>query len=255
MDITTKNVNRLGMLLLRTGLLMLGNGASTSRIRITVDRIAHAYGFLDDLLITHRALTLTLMTKEHEPLFSSVNRIGQMGVNFSIISGISKMSLNIELNPWSLDEYEKELERISNERTYGFPLRLILVSLAGAAFCSIAGGELIAIAVAFLATFAGFFVRHKISNMHFNMFLNIFFASLTATLVAGAFRYFLTENNMDPAFASSVLFLIPGVPLINSINDLIDGNLLNGILRVVNGLIISFMIALGMICSILFYNL
>ncbi len=255
MDNMNVNVNRLGMLLLQTGVLMLASGASSSRIRITIERIAHAYGFYNDLLITHRALTLTLLNKDHDPVFNSVKRTDHLGVNFSIISGISRLSLNIDLNPCSLDEYENELDTITKVPQYKFLLRMFLVSLAGAMFCLIAGGGLIATSVAFLATMAGFFVKDKVSGMRYNPYLVIFLAAFTSTMVAGAFSHHLTGNNVDPAFASSVLFLIPGVPLINSINDLIDGNLLNGLLRVVNGLIISFMIGLGMICSILIYHL
>jgi uncharacterized membrane protein YjjP (DUF1212 family) len=57
------------------------------------------------------------------------------------------------------------------------------------------------------------------------------------------------------AFATSVLYLIPGIPLINSLSDLLDGNIMNGIVRGVNGLMMSFAIALGMLGVILIYNL
>jgi uncharacterized membrane protein YjjP (DUF1212 family) len=57
------------------------------------------------------------------------------------------------------------------------------------------------------------------------------------------------------AFATSVLFLIPGVPLINSFSDLIDGNIMNGIVRGVNGLIIAFAIALGLLTAMQVYQL
>ena len=56
------------------------------------------------------------------------------------------------------------------------------------------------------------------------------------------------------AFSTSVLFLIPGVPMMNSFSDLIDGNILNGITRGVNVLIIAFAIALGLLMGLLIYN-
>jgi uncharacterized membrane protein YjjP (DUF1212 family) len=62
-------------------------------------------------------------------------------------------------------------------------------------------------------------------------------------------------NEHEHAFATSVLFLIPGVPLINSFSDLIDGNLQNGIVRGLNGLIISFVIALGLLTTVLIYQI
>jgi uncharacterized membrane protein YjjP (DUF1212 family) len=39
------------------------------------------------------------------------------------------------------------------------------------------------------------------------------------------------------------------------LSDLLDGNIMNGIVRGVNGLMISFAIALGMLCAIVLYGL
>ena len=59
----------------------------------------------------------------------------------------------------------------------------------------------------------------------------------------------------EHALATSVLFLIPGVPLINSLTDMIDGNTLNGIVRGVTGLIMAFAIALGLMIAIQIYGI
>lgn len=109
--------------------------------------------------------------------------------------------------------------------------------------------------IAFIASFTGLYVRQVTHRMNFNSYLCVFFASLAATLIAGGSRVLFPAFDLEPAFVTSILFLIPGVPLINSFTDLIDGNILNGILRAANGLMISFMIALGMICSLIIYNL
>jgi uncharacterized membrane protein YjjP (DUF1212 family) len=50
------------------------------------------------------------------------------------------------------------------------------------------------------------------------------------------------------------LFLIPGVPLINTFSDLIDGNLQNALVRGLNGLTISFSIAIGLLTSMFLYR-
>jgi uncharacterized membrane protein YjjP (DUF1212 family) len=60
-------------------------------------------------------------------------------------------------------------------------------------------------------------------------------------------EHFQIGADPDKAFATSVLFLVPGVPLINSVTDLMDGNIQTGIVRAVNGLMISFSIAMGLL--------
>lgn len=254
MGLNTKEITKLGILLLRIGTMMQSNGASTGRIRITIDRIIKAYGYHANMLITYRTMTITILNSSYEPVFNSIKRTVPMGVNFKIISGISRMSLLIDQQIWKLTEIEDELVRLSTLPHYPRLLVLVLVSAAGASFCFLSGGNYIAMGVTALATFVGLFVRQESTKMRFNPHICVFFAAFTATLIAGAFRKFFPELELVQAFATCVLFLIPGVPLINSVNDIVDGNILNGVIRAVVGFVISFMIALGMLCSILIYN-
>jgi uncharacterized membrane protein YjjP (DUF1212 family) len=255
MEITSKaDIQKLGSLILQIGSLMQSNGASTARIRITLDRLAQAYGFNPEIFITHRALNLTLLDDKQKPVFNSVKRTEPGGVNFKIITGISRMSLKISEKIWPLEDIIKELEFLIALPHYPRLLLLVAVGLADAGFCRLADGNLMAMAVAFIATIAGLYIRQEATKKRFNMYLVVLFASFTATMVAGVFRKFLPGFQLEQGFATSVLFLIPGVPLLNSFTDIIDGNLLNGVIRLVNGLVISLMIALGFILSMLIYN-
>ncbi len=244
----------LGLILLRTGSLLQSNGAHTARIRMTLDRIADFFGHEADAFITQRALTLTVTDPETGTSFSSVRRGSSPGVDFEIVSAISRMSWSIIEENWDLEKIDRRLDAIADMDRFPRWLILLLVGLAGASFCGILGGNLPAILVALLATTLGLFVRQEAHHRRFNSYLGVFFASLTATLTAGLFRHFFPEGGFEPAFAASVLFLIPGVPFINSFMDLLEGNVLNGILRAGNGFIISFMIALGLISSIAIFG-
>ena len=59
----------------------------------------------------------------------------------------------------------------------------------------------------------------------------------------------------DIALASSVLYLIPGVPLINSIIDILGGHVLIGMSRAVNAAILIICIALGLSVTLLILGL
>lgn len=248
------NIEEFGNLLLRTGTTLMCSGASAARTRMIIDRIAETYNMKADLFITHRALTITVTEPQTKSIFSRIKRTPPQGVNYTIVSGISRMSWSIKEHNWSLQQIENELTRLEAVPRYNRLLTLSAVGIADACFCYFIDGALPAMLVSFLATFVGLFVRQEAHHFKFNPYMCIFLASFAATLVAGIFRFVLPEGGFEPAFASCVLFLIPGVPLINSFTDLIDGNILNGIIRGMNGLIMAFMIALGMILSITIYN-
>jgi uncharacterized membrane protein YjjP (DUF1212 family) len=248
------DIKDIGQTLLRIGSLLMSSGATTHRIRNTIDRISNSFGYNAEMLITNRALTLSLSSENNEECFNSLKRTSPHGVNYRIVSGISRMSWRVVNEKWNLDQIKKELDRLTFLPHYPRLLVLTLVGLSGASFCRLFGGNFPEMLITFIATFAGLFIRQESTKLEFNPYLCVFFASLTASLISGLFRKFGIGNNMEHAFSASVLFLVPGVPLINSFSDLIDGNILNGIVRGVNGLLISFAIALGLLGAMLIYG-
>ncbi len=245
----------LSKILLEVGALLMSSGANSSRIRITIMRIADAYDFNTELLITHRALMLTVYDEEYDYFQSSLKRTSPHGANFRIVSGISRMSWRIVDENWNFEQIWDEINRLKSLPHYPRLLILSTVALAGASFCRLFGGGPVEMLIAFVATFAGLFVRQEATKKNFNGYLCIFFASFVSCLVSGVFVKFNIGTHAEHAFATSVLYLIPGIPLINSLSDLLDGNIMNGIVRLTNGLIIAFAIAFGMLCSILIYNI
>jgi uncharacterized membrane protein YjjP (DUF1212 family) len=244
--ILKEDAQGVGNILLEIGSLLMSSGANSNRIRITLERIANGLGYKTELLITHRALMLTIIEKDQEHFFSRLKRTSPHGVNFRVVSGISHLSWNVLEQNWTVLQISEEVQRLKALPHYPRLVVLGLVGLAGAAFCRIFGGGYIEMAVAFVATVAGLFVRQEAIRVKFNPYLCVYFASLTASFIAGMAEIYQIGLQPDKAFATSVLFLVPGVPLINSVTDLLEGNLQNGIIRGINGLIIAFSIAMGL---------
>ncbi|BAX80504.1 threonine/serine exporter family protein [Labilibaculum antarcticum] len=248
-------INELCEILLEVGALLMETGANTFRIRVTVMRIASAYGYHAELLITHRALMLTINNEESNQFFSRLMQTSTHRVNFKIVSGLSRMSWHIIEEKWDLEMVRNEIDRLKSVSHYPRIVTLLMVALAGASFCRLFGGEAIEMIVAFVASFIGLYVRQEAVKREFNPYLCIFSAAFVSSLISGATVYLHIGNNPEYAFATSVLYLIPGIPLINSLLDLLDGNILNGVVRGINGLTIALSIALGLLGAILIYNI
>jgi uncharacterized membrane protein YjjP (DUF1212 family) len=255
MSNNTEDLTETGRVLLEIGSLLMSSGASTGRIRVNIQRISESLGYKSELLITHRALMISVADGEASELFSSLKRTSPHGVNFKLVSGISRMSWKIKEEKWNIGQIATDLERIKSLPHYPRIIILSMVALAGASFCRLFGGGLPEMAIAFLATFIGLFVRQESHKRNFNIYLCVLFSAFTASVIAGASVYYGIGSSAEEAFATSVLFLIPGVPLINAFTDMIDGNISTGMARFVHGLIIAFAIALGMLLSMLIFNL
>jgi uncharacterized membrane protein YjjP (DUF1212 family) len=160
MNEETSNASEVGSILLDVGAALMSSGASTHRTRLTLERLATGLGLKIELLITQRALMVTVIDKDQEHFFSRLKRTSPHRVNFKIVSGISRMSWRVLDGDWTMNQIIVELRRLKKLPHYPQWMVLTMVGLAGSAFCHIFGGGLIDMAVAFTATFAGLFVRH-----------------------------------------------------------------------------------------------
>lgn len=256
MEIVTKpSKYELGEMLLEIGSLLMVAGANTKRVKVTTSRIAHAFDCDSQLLITNNALMITLTYKQKNKSFTSVKKVPSMHLNFNLIAEISLMSWKIIEEKWSIERINSEIKLLNKKTLYPRFLVIAMVALAGSAFCRVLGGELIEMIVCYIGTFLGLYVRQETMKLKFNFYLCIFFAALISSFSAGLYSFLYPNAEYIHALATSVLFLIPGVPMINCFSDLIDGNILNGTIRGVNVLVIAFAISLGLMVSLLIFNL
>jgi uncharacterized membrane protein YjjP (DUF1212 family) len=249
------DLGKIADVLLETGAMLMGAGANTGRIRVTVNRIAHSLGYHVELLITHRALMVSVIDDNGGFFSSKLKRTPPHGVNFKILSGISRMSWKVQKEDWQTDRINRELDRLKALPRYPRWQVLLVVALAGASFCRLFSGGWIEMVTAFLATISGLFVREEFAKKKFNPYICVLGASATTSFISGLAVNLGIGEHPELAFATSVLFLVPGIPLINSFTDLIDGNILTGMVRSVNGLIIAFCIALGMMAAIVIFGM
>ena len=240
--------------LLKTGTLLMSAGAHTGRVRTTVSRMAEAFGYSIDLHISQRSIMLTMLNEFGASLFTIVRVTPAHTINFRTISGISKMSWSLQEERWTIHQINDELKRLDKLPRYPRWLVLVLVGLAGAGFCSLADGTPIELAFTFVASLLGLYVRQEALKASFNPYVAVYFSAFTASLIAGLASKLGLSDSQNHAYVTSVLFLIPGVPLINSFSDILDGNVQNGITRGFVGFLISFSIALGILTSALIYQ-
>jgi uncharacterized membrane protein YjjP (DUF1212 family) len=248
------NLKQIADCLLETGCLLMASGASTNRIRVTMERIADGLGYETETLTTHRTIFIVVKDLKTNEVYNSFKKTPPHGANFTLVSGISKMSWSAIENNWTLNQVKEEIDRLKKLPRYPLFITMIFVSLADAGFCRLFGGEYIDMCTALVATFIAFTVKHYAFKLNFNGYLSVIFASFTACFITGFARMYGIGNHPDLAFATAVLFLVPGIPLINSFSDIMDGHVMNGMVRGTHAMVIAFCISLGMLVTMLIFN-
>ena len=122
----------------------------------------------------------------------------------------------------------------------------ILVACANAAFCRLFEGDATAMGLVFIATLAGFYLRQLLVRWRVDGKIVFFLCAFAASLLAAPGVLFHWGTTPQTALAASVLFLIPGIPLINAMLDIMDGHALMGFARAVQASILIACIALGL---------
>ncbi|CDC98393.1 uncharacterized conserved protein [Alistipes sp. CAG:268] len=103
--------------------------------------------------------------------------------------------------------------------------------------------------IVFTSTLVGFAAKQRMQAHGLNHFLTFIISSFLASLCASiALRFDCTS---ETALATSVLFLVPGVPLINGVIDIVEGHILIGCSRLINALLLIICIAVGMSATLM----
>lgn len=222
---------------LRFGELMLGAGASSARVRDSMERIAVALGL--DHLECRVGMTDIVMSAHRGAIYRTrVAEVGHIAVDAGRITALRRLVHDVA-DGVTVADLQAQLDRIQSvPPRYPTSLRVAAAALACAAFAFLNnGGWQEAIAVA-IAVALGQWVRILLVRARVNEFLLVFLAAVVALLgylgvvavmdVAG-----IEVVGHDAALTSAVLFLVPGFPLVTGAMDLARRDLHAGIARIV----------------------
>ena len=224
-----------------------GCGATCIRIDKNLTRMSRAFGIEVDVTVMPRHVELYAHSPQGNAEMPVVIRqASRCGINFTINTLLSRLSWEVADGKLDYDQAVRRFrEIISTPRTAPNEVWL-LASMANAAFCRLFGGDLIAIAVVFVSTLAGFKLK-QIMAAHKRDARVIFLccAFVSSMLCAGA-HFFHWGTTPEIALGTSVLYLIPGVPYINAVSDLIASRYLCAFSRFVDALVLTACLSVGL---------
>lgn len=252
-------------LLLKTGQLLVESAADTNRIIRNMNRVAAFLGLPEEHLhiyVQFNMLMVNLSDGEHS--FTKFQRCTKHGIDMTRLSLISKLSWQAISEDYSIDKYAEELEKIATRKRNYTPLQVAIgTGFACGGFCIQFGCDWPAFFYCSLAAILGFRLRMFLPSKGCNNYVAIGISAFVATLIAWL-TSFLSLNpsiaNSLPDFMHSAtpwhplmacaLFIVPGVPLINFVSDMLDGYIEVGMIRALNTLLMVLSMAFGIAFAI-----
>lgn len=228
---------------------LLGSGVHTSRVIRNSQRISTSQGIDIQLSSFNKSIIITARDLESGEAITRVVGIPPLPISFERNSDLSALSWDAVDDGLTLAQIRSRFEELTAKPRIDPIFVLLTVGLANASFCRLFGGDWAAMGIVFTSTLVGFAVKQRMQAHGVNQFLVFIISAFMASLCASGALLF--DCTAEIALATSPLFLVPGVPLINGVIDIVEGHILTGFSRLINAFILIVCIAVGLSATLL----
>lgn len=235
--------------------MLFGSGATCIRMEKNMHRIARSQGMEAAFSILPRHIHLTVADNNDGQAVTSVVNISNIPISFAKIASLSKLSWQMADRHFDFCQAIKVMAKIGKTPVANRWLLLVLVSIANASFCRLFGGDAVAMVMVFIATFVGFMLKQVMMSKNMDFRLTAIVCSFISTIIAALDALFSLGTTPEIAVGTAVLYLVPGIPFINSFCDFIAGHYLCAFGRLMNAVVICCCLSLGLCAGMLIMHL
>lgn len=221
-------------------------GAETYRVEETINRIIEAYGVERvDAFVIPSSVMASLETDSGRIL----TKIRRLKGGETMLDGIERytaLSRRICIEKPEIREARRLLRETEKKVCrYPLPIYYLAAFLIGAGFGVFFGGGIIeALAAGVCCTAIGASLRFM-GKLHANAFFTSFVCSFILGFLANMFTAIGFGKNADITVIGAIMLLVPGFLFTNSLRDVIYGDTMSGLNRLVQVLIIAIALVFG----------
>lgn len=226
--------------------LLLGCGATCIRIEKNTARMAKAFGVNYDIFIVASHVSVSVWGADRAKAAVAQRKTAACGISFSLNAALSRLSWEVADRHLDLSAAVSRFDRIRKTKPTGKWETLLLTSLANASFCHLFGGDWIAMVIVFVSTLAGYRLKQIMLEDKRDVRLTFLCASFFSASLSAGGHIFNVGATPEIALGTSVLYLIPGVPYINSVSDLICRHYLCAFSRFMDAAVLTACLSAGL---------
>ena len=224
---------------------MLANGAETFRVEDTVKRICKSRGFSH--INVFMAPNTIIVSDDRFDGYTFMKVIENRCINLNIIDILNDFSRKFVSNTdISIEESICELKNLEYKPAHTQMAVNIWTAIGSSSFAVLVGGDnVLTFMLTLITSVIAMITFEKVKKLS-----NIpVFATLVASIIIGFCGIGLVEigilDTPKMLIVGSIMPLLPGVPFIKAIRDLVSGELMSGVGRAIDAGIIATAIAVG----------
>lgn len=228
---------------------MLVSGAEVGRVESAIRYICSAYGCSRTDVFTITSSIVVSITDAGGSHSTQTRRITGTRTDLTRLHRLNALSRQICQETPEYDFVQQQLHSICAKPAYPLWLEILATGLIGFSFAIFFGGTL---ADGLVAAVLGFGLRcttwvlqKAAMNQIFVNVVAAFLLSLSAILLV---RWGFGQD-ANKIIIGNIMFLIPGIALTNSLRDMISGDIMTGMLRFLDAVLVAAAIAAGYILA------
>lgn len=228
----------------QVGTILLENGAETARVEKTVEYIGRASGLS---VVCHATMTGIFVSSEK----SATTRIFKVRVgdfNLQKVDEINTLSRQFSNQEITYDKLKKEVERVDTETLdFSWITKCIgagLVSMPPMLLFKATWGDL---ALAFFVGIIGYIASQIVGHHTKTPYIPVAVGSLVISLLANVLELGGIAHDANYIIISALMPLVPGVPMTNSLREILEKNTISGIVRATDAIMSGISIGSGVI--------
>ena len=230
-----------------TALRLLQHGAESALVESLTRRLGLTLG-AERVEIALMANAIVVTVRIHGQSKTTTRRNEDRGINMHVVMEVQRLVLAAEAHELDRVTYRERLMAIVPLHHPRW-LVAVMVGLSCACFARLNHADAAACALVAVASTVAMLTRQQLAQRHFPPVIVFAVTAFVATsLTAIGFVYNISQTP-NAAMAASVLLLVPGYPLINSVSDMLKGYVNTGISRGVFALLLSAATCTGILAA------
>lgn len=228
---------------------MLLCGAEIGRVEDSMRLICTAYGCtrVDAFTITS-SIVVSLITADGKHI-TQTRRISGGKTDLTKVHKLNDLSRKICMDKPDYEFVEQRISEICSIKSYPLWFEALASAMIAGAFTMFFGGNFLDGLAACLLGFLCRYLTHVMEKAAMNqVFVNVVATFILCLLSSGMTRLGI-GHDADKMMIGTIMLLIPGISLTNSVRDLISGDIMSGLLRFFNALLVAAAIAAGYIVA------
>lgn len=228
---------------LTAGRIMIENGSEIERVEDTMTRIATNAGAKTSQLFV--MITGILMAINGE-VGAQIEPVKRRTFDLEKIAVVNDLSRKFAAQDITLQQFADRLDHLdATSKYFPFWVQLVAAALVSGPLEVVFRHNLPDFWITCLVGMLGWLVYYLLNKYIRIRFLSEFAAAAVIGVLAVLAHHWGLGNNVDDIIIGSVMPLVPGVPITNSVRDILAGNLVSGPARGIEALVSAAAIGFG----------